>query len=259
MYFDSHTHLNDPKLFDDIESVLSRAHHVNVKLFMVPSYDRDSVIRAIKISKQYNNVYCAIGIHPSDCQIYSFEILGELEELAKENKKIKAIGEIGLDYYWEKDLQKREYQKLFFIQQIKLANQLKLPIVIHVREAMEDTLEILKKNTPKHGFLMHCFSGSVESLKEVLKLGGYISLGGPVTFVNSKLPKEIAAFVPIERLILETDAPYLTPHPFRGKTNEPMYLPLICKAIAEIKGVPEAVVAETTCKNTCHFFHVEMG
>lgn len=257
MYFDSHTHLNEPRLFQEVKEIIKEAMNNKVNYFMVPSYDHESILRAIELSKRFSNVYATIGIHPSDSKDYSFDILDEIYNLAKSNSKVKAIGEIGLDYYWEKSEEGRNRQKAFFIQQIKLANKLELPIVVHMRDASQETLNIIKEYPPQFGFLMHCYSGSVELMEEIIKLGGYISLGGPVTFLNAKTPKEVALKAPVDRLLIETDAPYLAPHPYRGKTNYPKYLPLINQEIAQIKNMNEDELASITAINAMRFFHVE--
>ena len=167
-----------------------------------------------------------------------------------------AIGEIGLDYHWTKEPEKRELQKKCFIRQIEFANEHKLPISIHNREAFEDCLNILKEHKPLYGGVMHCYSGSVELLKDVLDLGLYIGLDGPLTFLNAKTPKEVCENVPLDRLLLETDCPYLSPHPLRGTINEPRNLGLILDEVARLKNLSKKHIADATFKNTCNLFHV---
>ena len=257
MYFDSHTHLNEKRLFADIERVLLNAKTNGVTTMMVPSYDIPSLHNAIILGEKYHNIYIALGIHPSDAKRYPISVINDVKKLAKGNAKVKAIGEIGLDYYWDKTEKERAYQKEMFIRQIELANALQLPVIVHMRDASEDTLEILRKHTPKYGFLMHCYSGSLEMLEDILALGGYISFGGPVTFSNAHSPKENAKAVPINRLLIETDAPYLTPHPLRGQLNEPQYVVLVNKEIARLREMSEKDLAKITFNNAARFFHVE--
>lgn len=257
MFFDSHTHLNEKRLFARRQEILFDARKANVKALLIPSYDLPSIKNAITLTKE-ENVFAAIGIHPSDAKKYQFDVLLEIEALAKANKKVVAIGEIGLDYYWDHEEKAKAYQKEFFIKQIELANRLQLPIVVHMRDATQDTLELLRTNRPQFGLLMHCYSGSVEAMHEFLKLGAYISLGGPVTFLNAKEPKKVAAEVPLDRLLIETDAPYLAPHPYRGQLNEPKYLPLVAQEIARIRGISENEIAKVTFDNAWRFFHVEI-
>lgn len=257
MYFDSHTHLNDRRLFSIINAVIKRAQQVEVTTFMVPSYDYPSIQRALELTKIYPMIYVSAGIHPSDSIKYDLSILAQMENLIKVNPKVRAIGEIGLDYHWAKNEAEKAHQRLFFISQIELANRLQLPVVIHMRDADHDTMQIIQEHRPHHGFLMHCFSGSRETMDEVIKLGGYIALGGPVTFSNAVTPKEIARAVPLDRLLIETDAPYLSPHPHRGEMNEPSYLPLIAQTIAQLRGIELTDLAAATAENAKRFFHVE--
>ena len=167
-----------------------------------------------------------------------------------------ALGEIGLDYYWVKDEEQRNLQKEYFVRQIKEANKHHLPICVHNRDAINDCLEILKNNHVEMGGVMHCFSGSVEVMNEFLKCGMYISLGGPVTFKNARVPKEVAKVVPLDKLMVETDSPYLAPHPYRGKQNEPSYITLVVDEIASLKGVSKEEIMEATYRNASKMFHV---
>ena len=179
----------------------------------------------------------------------------EVLNLSK-HPKVVGIGEIGLDYHWEKDPAKREIQKEFFIKQIEYANENGLPISIHSREAFQDTLEILKNHKPQHSGVMHCYSGSMENIKDIINLNLYIGLDGPVTFRNAKTPKEVAAEVPLERLVLETDCPYLSPHPLRGTINEPANLILIADEIANIREMSKKHLLEVVYENSCKLFNL---
>ena len=257
MYFDSHTHLNAKQLLDSLDNVLARAHKVGIVKMIVPSYDLPSVYNAISLSKQNTGIYAAIGIHPTDAKNYDVSILETLKELVINNQEVKAIGEIGLDYYWDKSEDQRLFQQEMFIRQIELANSLSLPVIIHMRDASEDTLKIIREHLPKFGFVMHCFSGSKELMFALIELGAFISFGGPVTFTNAVTPKECVGLVPLNRLLIETDAPYLAPHPLRGKLNEPSNLVLINKQIALLRNMSEEELATITFNNACDFFHVE--
>lgn len=252
MYIDTHCHLNSDELKNHIEEILTKCQHNNVDTLLVVGWDIESSKTAIALAKQYPNIFAIVGIHPSDVEHSSLQ---ELEELIA-NDKVVGIGEIGLDYHWEKDEQKRLQQQEYFIKQIDLANKVKKPICIHSRDAIQDTYNILKEHYPKYGCVMHCFSGSQEMMECFLKLGCYISFGGPVTFKNAKASKECAMRVPLNRLLLETDCPYLTPHPYRGQINDPSFLPLIGQCIASIREVDEDVIAEATTNNAKRIYRL---
>ena len=255
MIFDTHCHLNDEKLLSRVDEVIADAKEAGVDKFLVVGWDKESSLCAIKLAEQYEEVYAAIGFHPENI----FDVQdGDFEETMKyiNHPKVVAVGEIGLDYYWEKDPLKRELQKEWFIKQIEFANEHHMPISVHNRDAFLDCLAILKEHKPLYGGVMHCYSGSVELLKEVLDLGMYIGLGGPVTFLNAKTPKEVAEVVPLDRLVVETDSPYLAPHPYRGKQNEPSFIPLIIKEIALQKGLSKDEIEDATYSNASKLFHV---
>lgn len=246
---DTHVHLNSDQLYTEVEASINAAKAVHVERFFVIGYDYDSSLRAIEIADRFPNVYAVIGVHPTEV-----EKSRAIDELIQ-HSKVVGIGEIGLDYYW--DNVPRERQKTEFARQIKLAFDHQLPIVIHMRDATQDTLDVLRAN--KHFLtkgIMHCYSGSVENVHDFIELGFYISLGGPVTFANAKTPKEVARIVPSERLLIETDSPYLAPHPFRGKQNSPALLPLIAKEIAMIRLQSVESIAELTTQNSKDLFGV---
>ena len=207
---------------------------------------------SIALSKEYDFMYCAVGFHPEEIHKANENYLNEIKELSK-HKKCVAIGEIGLDYYWVKD--NKEEQKRIFTEQIILANELNLPVIIHSRDAHNDTLEILKKYKPKG--VLHCFSGSVEVMKEVLKLGMYIGLGGAVTFKNARVPLEVAKELPLERLLLETDCPYMSPVPMRGKRNQSTYISFVAEKIAEVKNLTKEEVLATANNNAFKLFNID--
>lgn len=248
---DSHGHLNDPKFLEDLEGVLARSKEAGVTEIIVPGYDLESSLKALELAEKYDGLYALVGIHPHEAADYDEKTEEKLKELLSENKVI-GLGEIGLDYYY--DNSPRDVQKAVFIMQLKLAEIASKPVVIHSREAFLDTFNILKEFKGRFEGVFHCFSGSVESSERIIKeLGFYISLGGPVTFKKAREPKEVAKGLPLEYLLIETDCPYLTPHPFRGKTNEPSYLPIILKEIEELRGEE---IEEATVRNTKKLFRI---
>ena len=250
---DTHCHLNDKALFSDLDNVVNRARNAGVDKMLVVGWDKESSELAIKIAEQYDFVYAIIGFHPENIFDINDEILYKTLDLYK-HPKVVAIGEIGLDYHWTKEPEKRELQKEYFIKQIDFANKVGLPISIHSRDAFEDTLNILKEHKPEHGGVMHCYSGSVENLKDIINLNLHIGLDGPVTFTNAKTPKEVAAEVPLERLVVETDCPYLSPHPLRGTVNEPANISLIVDAIAEARNMSKKHLLDALYQNSCELF-----
>lgn len=255
MIFDTHCHLNSPELYPEIERHIEEANKVGVASFLVIGYDKETSILAVKIANKYKGCYAAIGFHPTEIDDVSEKDYDEVMNLAKD-PKVKAIGEIGLDYHWVKDPIKREIQKEYFIRQIEDANRLGLPITIHNRESTEDCLEILKEYPPLKGGIMHCYSGSVETMKELLKLGMYISLGGPVTFTNAKTPKEVAETCPLDRLLVETDCPYLAPHPLRGTVNYPKNIALVVDEITRLREESRKHIEQVTYDNACHLLNI---
>lgn len=256
MIFDTHCHLNAPELYPDIDNHILEAQKVGVRSFLVIGYDKETSFLAVKIAEKYPICYAAIGYHPTEINDVSEEDYQAVMDLAK-NPKVKAIGEIGLDYHWVKDPILREIQKEYFIRQIEDANRLGLPISVHNREAIEDCLNILKEFKPIHGGIMHCYSGSKEIMNEFLKLGMYISLGGPVTFKNAKTPKEVAEECPLDRLLVETDAPYLAPHPLRGTVNFPKNIALVVDEISNLRGLSRKHIEDATYKNACRLLKID--
>ena len=252
---DTHCHLNDETLFKDLDNVINRARNAGVDKMIVIGWDEASSKLAIKIAEQYDFIYAVIGFHPENVFDINDEILYKTLELYK-HRKVVGIGEIGLDYHWTKEPEKREIQKQYFIKQIDFANKVGLPISIHSREAFKDTLEILKNHKPQHGGVMHCYSGSVENINDIINLNLYIGLDGPVTFTNSKTPKEVAAEVPLEKLVVETDCPYLSPHPLRGTINEPSNISLIVDEIANIRQMSKKHLLDVLYQNSCELFNL---
>ncbi|MBM7716710.1 TatD DNase family protein [Bacillus thermophilus] len=254
MLFDTHVHLNDEQFNDDLEEVMKRAQEAGVEHMVVVGFNRETIERALQIVDKYDFLYASIGWHPVDAIDMTEEDLVWLEEKAR-HPKVVAYGEIGLDYHWDKS--PKDIQQEVFRKQIRLAKKLRLPLIIHNREATEDIIQILKEEDAKEiGGIMHCFSGSAESAKECLRLNFYISLGGPVTFKNAKKPKRVAEQVPLDKLLIETDCPYLAPHPYRGKRNEPAYVKLVAEQIAELKGISYEEVARATTENAKKLFGI---
>lgn len=254
MLFDTHVHLNAEQFEEDLEEVISRAQDAGVSHMVCVGFDRLTIQKAMELAERYDFIYACVGWHPVDAIDMKEEDLLWIEELAA-HPKVVAIGEMGLDYHWDKS--PKEIQKEVFRKQIRLAKKVKLPIVIHNREATADIVEILKEEgAAEVGGIMHCFSGSPEVAIECLKMNFYISLGGPVTFKNAKKPKEVASVVPLEKLLIETDCPYLAPHPYRGKRNEPGYVKLVAEQIAEIKGISFEEVAAVTTVNAKKLFDI---
>ena len=249
-FFDSHAHLDDEKFNEDREELILEIKKAGITKFISAGYSLEGSIRAIELSKKYDFIYPTCGISPNDIPQTEEELwknLDKIEELIKENPKIVAVGEIGLDYYWEKE--NKEMQKLAFIEQIKIANKYDLPIVIHTREAVMDTLEILKENPVNKKGIFHCCPLNRELVKEALKLGFYISFAGPVTFKNSKNANEIIEMVPNDKMLIETDSPYLSPEPLRGRRNDPRNVKYIAQKIADVKNMTIEEVAKQTYEN----------
>lgn len=246
---DTHSHIDMPD-FEDLDGIISNAKNAGVEKIIIPSVDRNSFEKVLQISNKYEGIYCALGIHPSEAQKAKSEDFEDIIRLATD-KKVVAIGECGLDYYWDKTF--IEEQKKTFSKQIEISTALRKPLIIHDREAHHDTFDMLKevKDVP---VIMHCFSGSWEFAKECIKKGFYIALGGVVTFKNAKKVHEIAKSIPLEHLLLETDAPYLTPEPYRGKRNEPAYIRFAAEKIAEIRGISFEEIAQATTKNANEVF-----
>lgn len=237
---DTHAHLD----------MLSELDISGVGKVVVPSVEINTMDKVVALSEN-PNIYSMVGIYPSEAKTYSQEVENKMIELAK-NPKVVAIGEIGLDYYWDKSFV--ELQKEVFIKQIKLANRLNLPIVVHDREAHKDCFDILKEHNNGSNVLFHCFSGSAEFMKECVREGWYIALGGVVTFKNAVKMKKVAREIPIEKLVLETDSPYLTPVPYRGKENKPAYVRFVAEEIANLRSMSVEKIIDITTNNAERFF-----
>ncbi len=255
MFIDTHVHLNADQYEEDLQEVIDRALEARVEKMVVIGFDRKTINRTMQLIEQYDFVYGVIGWHPVDAIDCTQQDLDWIEELAA-HPKIVGIGETGLDYYWDKS--PKEVQQALFRKQIQLAQKLGLPIIIHNRDATGDVVQILREeNAASVGGVMHCFSGSVETARECIAMNFMISLGGPVTFKNARLPKEVATEIPLEHLMIETDAPYLAPHPHRGKRNEPSFVPLVAEEIARLKGLTIEEIAQATTANAKIFFGID--
>lgn len=250
--FDSHVHLDDEAFDADRDAMLERARAAGVCGFITIGASLASSRRAIALAERHPDIHAAVAIHPHDASDATPEALGELATLAR-HPRVVAIGETGLDYY--RDFAPRDAQVRAFRAHLALARRLDLPVIIHNRDAHWDILRILEEEAPPR-VILHCFSGTVEIARRCLDRGYYIGLGGPLTYRNARRSLEVAAFVPPDRLLLETDAPYLPPEPHRGRRNEPSYLPLIAEATARARGVAAGTVAELTTLNAHTAFGV---
>ena len=250
--FDSHAHYDDEQFENDRNELLVSFKEKGISGVVCCGTNIENSKFAVELSHKYDFIYSAVGFHPLDNNKYSDGDLEIIKELASDEKCV-AIGETGLDYHYEKD--SRENQLVILEKQIQLANELDLPIIFHDRESHEDTLSILKKYKPKG--VLHCFSGSVEMAKEIIKLGMYIGLGGAVTFKNAVKPCEVAKYVPSDRLLIETDAPYMTPVPFRGKRCDSLHIPYTAEKIAELRGCTAQEILDLTDKNARTLFNIK--
>ena len=252
-FFDSHAHYNDERFEEDRDELIKTIYGEGITKIINAGYSLESSKKAIEISNDYDFMYTTAGISPNDIDDFKEENLEEIEKLAK-NKKVVAIGEIGLDYHW--NTENKDLQKHVFISQIEIANKLDLPIVIHTREAIYDTLDILKRNKCNKKGIFHCCPLNIDLVREGLKLGFYISFAGPVTFKNSKNADEIIKMVPLDKILIETDSPYLSPEPIRGKRNDSRNVKYIAQRIAEAKGISLEKVAKTTYANAKKIFNL---
>jgi len=252
--FDTHTHLDAPEFDEDREQIIARAVEAGVSKMINIGFNRETIPSTMKLAETYDFIYAAVGWHPVDAITMTESDLEWIASLCS-HKKVVAIGEIGLDYHW--DTSPKEVQQRVFRQQIGLARELGMPISIHNRDAHEDVVRILREEKANEvGGVMHSFSGSWETAKMCLDLGFHLSFGGPITFKNARVPKEVLAQTPMDRLLIETDSPYLTPHPFRGKRNESAHVKLVAEAAAEIKGISWEEMAEITYANALERFGI---
>jgi len=255
MLFDTHAHFNDHRFKDDRDQVITKAYESGVAYIMNVSYNLSSLEHSVSLARRYDYIYAAVGIHPHYAKEMDDQVLQKIRSLTT-NQKVLAIGEIGLDYY--RDLSPREVQQTWFIKQIELAKEVKLPIVVHIREANEDALQVLKaEHAQEVGGIIHSFSGDLRMAREVMDRNFYISVGGPVTYRNAKNLVEVVKFVPEDRLLIETDCPYLTPEPFRGARNDSSLVRLVAEKIAQIKGRSFEEIAQITTANAKKLFGID--
>lgn len=253
MLFDTHAHYDDERFDGDREALLASMPEKNVGLIVNPGCDVPSSRMAVALAEKYDFLYAAVGIHPENCADFVPEQIDTLRQMAKA-PKVVAIGEIGLDYYWAENPPK-ELQQEVLRRQLRLAEELNLPVIIHDRDAHEDTMAIVRE-FPRVKGVFHCFAGSVEMARELLKMGWMLSFNGAATFKNAKKAPEVIAAVPLEKLMIETDAPYLTPVPHRGERNDSSYVGLVAEKIAQIKGLTPEEVEKATWENGRRFFGI---
>ncbi len=252
--FDSHAHMDDKKFDQDRQEVLKAAKTAGVKYIVNPGADLSSSVKAVNLARENEMIYAAVGVHPHSAKDYDGETEEALRSLAGE-EKVVAIGEIGLDFHY--NYSDKESQRRAFIAQIRLSKELKLPMIIHDREANGEVFDTLTAHeAQEYGCIMHCYSGSPELAEEYVKRGYFISLGGPITFKNAKKPYEVAKVVPLEQLLIETDSPYLAPEPRRGRRNEPLLVRFVAAKIAEAKGIATEEVIRVTEANAKAFFKI---
>lgn len=254
MLFDSHAHYNDERFNDDRDEILSSMSENNVGLILNSCSSLDEIDDIFAICKKYSFVYASVGIHPHEAENVTEKDMDRLIEYSKQ-PFVKAIGEIGLDYYY--DFSPRETQQKWFAHQVDIARELNMPVVIHDRDAHKDTMDILRTHNIKEiGGVFHCYAGSVEMAREILDWGMYIAFGGTLTFKKSVRPVEVAKYVPLDRIVIETDSPYLTPEPNRGKRNSSLYIHYVAEKLAEIKGLSVDEIEQATFENAKKCFNI---
>jgi len=246
---DTHTHLDNEKFINDVDEVINRAYENNVKKFVIPAADPKDLPRAIELSEKYDEIYFAVGVHPVDIDKYEDALLTDFIN----HPKCVAVGEIGLDYYWVKEKEKQLKQQDFFKRQIEIAIKYNKPIIVHIREATEDSIKIIEKYPEVKG-VFHCFNAAHQLLNFSDRF--YYGIGGVITFKNARKLVEVFPKIPKNRVVIETDAPYLTPHPFRGKRNEPMYTIYVRDKIAELWGISKNEVENITTDNAKGLFGI---
>lgn len=254
MLIDSHVHLDDGRFDGDRDILIESLKSNNIEMVINIGADLETSVASVDLANKYQNVYAAVGVHPHSAKEVNTMVMEQLKELTL-NEKVVAIGEIGLDFYY--DNSPRDIQRKWFIEQLKLAKELDLPVIIHTRDAAQETFDILKNNQNGNvRGVLHCYSGSPEMALEYIKMGFYISLGGPVTFKNARVAREVAEAVPLDKLLIETDCPYLTPEPYRGKRNEPLYVKYVAEKLAEVKKISYEELVKATNRNTKRLFGI---
>lgn len=252
MFFDSHAHLDEDCFQADFDEILARMRENRVTRMMNVGCDEPSSVRSVALAEHYPWIYAAVGSHPDDAASVNEALIGRYRALTQ-NPRVRAVGEIGLDYHYE-DVP-RAVQKVAFRMQLTLAEEVCLPVIVHEREAHGDALEILS-DFPDLTGVFHCFSGSVELARELVRRGWYIGLTGVVTFKNARKAVEVAQEIPLDRLLIETDCPYMSPEPYRGRRNDPSFVPLVAEKIAALRGLPVEEVARATCENAVRLFRL---
>lgn len=254
MIFDSHAHYDDAQFDDDRMDVLSHLKDAGVAKVVNISNGWDDLLKTLELIKQVPFLYGTVGIHPCKVSELNDERMEQMRDFCS-GDKIVAVGEIGLDYYWMSD--PKEVQKEWFIRQLRLAKEVNLPVVIHSRDASQDTFDIMKaEHAGTTGGVIHCYSGSVEMAREYVKMGYFLGIGGVVTFKNSKTLKKLAAEIPLEHIVIETDCPYLAPTPYRGKRNSSAYLPMVVEEIARLRGISPEEVERVTYENAMRLYSI---
>lgn len=255
MLFDTHAHYDDERFDEDRDALLSSMPAHNVGLILNPGCDVETSRKAVSYAQKYPFVYAAVGIHPENINENWNSDLAVIKELAQTEPRVRAIGEIGLDYYWEKDERARARQQVVFAHQMELARELDKPVIVHDRDAHADCLEIVRRYAGTRG-VFHCFAGSTQMAHELLDLGYYVSFTGVITFKNARRAIEVIREVPLDRLMVETDAPYMAPEPFRGRRNSSLYVYRMAETIAQIKGMDAAEVERITTENGMRLFGI---
>ena len=255
MIFDTHAHYDDEQFNEDRVELLNSMEEQGVGTIVNVSAAYNSCKKVIALAKEYPFVYAAVGIHPENIEDGWTDALAEIRRLAKSEPRVRAIGEIGLDYYWEKDERARARQQVVFARQMELARELKMPVIVHDRDAHADCLEITRRYPDVTG-VYHCYAGHVEMARELLERGYYLSFTGVITFKNAKKAVEVIREVPIERLMIETDSPYMAPEPYRGRRNSSLYVYRMAERIAEIKGMEATDVERITTENGRRLFGI---
>ena len=255
MLFDTHAHYDDKRFDPNRDELLASLPAHDIGLILNPGCDVETSRKAVSYAQKYAFVYAAVGIHPENINESWNNDLSVIQELAQTEPKVRAIGEIGLDYYWEKDEHARARQQVVFARQMELARELDMPVIVHDRDAHGDCMEITRRYPEVRG-VYHCYAGSVEMARELLRLGYYLSFTGVITFKNARRAIEVIREVPIDRLMIETDAPYMTPEPFRGRRNSSLYVYRMAETIAEIKGMSVEEVERITTENGKRLFAI---
>lgn len=252
---DTHCHLNSKEFAENIEKFIARAQKNDVQKMIVVGFDVESSLKAVELAENYECLFAAVGFHPNDISHIPEDKFAIIKNLL-DHPRVIALGEIGLDYHYQNDEETKEKQIKYFKRQIALANIHQLPIIIHSRDAIKETLNALKEEKPLYGGVMHCYAGPKEMVQDFTNLGLYISLGGVVTFTNARVCKEVARETPLKFLLIETDCPYLAPNPYRGQQNEPSYIKYVAEEIARLRDLDIEDIAEWTTRNAERLFKI---